>query len=539
MIVSTALFAQEPDWLWAEKAGGSDWDEGYGISTDADGNSYITGQFKGTASFGSFTLTSIGDDDIFVAKISADGNWLWAENAGGSFDDNGYGISISVDGNVYVTGYFQSTASFGSFTLTSSGHGDIFVAKMDAAGNWLWAEKAGGSYYDYGRGISISADGNLYVTGWFNGTASFGYFTLTSSGNDDIFVAKMDAAGNWLWAEKAGGISNDYGRVISTDADGNVYVTGYFFGTASFGSFTLTSSGNTDIFVAKMDADGNWLWAEKAGGSDWDKGYGISTDADGNVYVTGYFKGLASFGSFNLTSSGSCDVFLAKISADGNWLWAKKAGGSSLDTGYGISTSADGNVYVTGYFFGTASFGSFTLNSSGGGDIFVAKMDADGNWLWAKKAGGSDYDSGYGISISTDGNVYVTGYFYSITAIFGSFTLTSSGEYDIFVAKLNSSVSVENEIILTEIELSNYPNPFNPETTISFSIPKISKVEISIYNIKGQKIKTLTNESFQRGYHEFIWNGRDENGIPVSSGIYFYKIETDNFSVIKKCILLK
>jgi len=346
-------------------------------------------------------------------------------------------------------------------------------------------------------------------------------------------------APEWQWATQAGGSEGDLANGISTDADGNVYVTGFFEATASFGSFNLTSSGFLDIFVAKLDSNGNWLWAEKAGGSEGDLANGISTDADGNVYVTGYFEATASFGSFNLTSSGSDDIFIAKLDSNGNWLWAEKAGGSEGDYGKGIITDADGNVYVTGYFRGIASFGSFNLTSSGSKDIFVAKMDSNGNWLWAEKAGGIIHDEGRGISTDADGNVYVIGGFYA-TASFGSYNLTGSGFWDIFVAKLNSSVFVENEINPAVNSLSNYPNPFNPTTTISFSIPKDSKVELSIYNIKGQKVKQLISEQFSTGQHSVVWDGRDDNNLPVGSGIYFYTLKINgNSKAINKMILIK
>ncbi|MCB5245750.1 MAG: SBBP repeat-containing protein, partial [Candidatus Cloacimonetes bacterium] len=179
----------------------------------------------------------------------------------------------------------------------------------------------------------------------------------------------------WQWVEQAGGIGNDYGRSITIDSSGNSYITGYFYGTASFGSTTLTTTGSgaVDIFVAKLDSSGNWLWAKQAGGNNWDVGFGIATDSSGNSYVTGFFAESASFGSTTLTSSGGEDIFVAKLDSSGNWLWAKQAGGTGLDIGYGIATDSSGNSYVTGFFAESASFGSTTLTSSGGEDIFVAK----------------------------------------------------------------------------------------------------------------------------------------------------------------------
>ncbi|MCK9334752.1 MAG: SBBP repeat-containing protein, partial [Candidatus Cloacimonetes bacterium] len=167
MFLGFHLFAQTEDWLWAKQVGGTSNDEGRSIATDSNGNSYVTGSFEGIAVFGSTTLTSSGNTDIFIAKLGCNGNWLWATKAGGPGSDIGYGIAVDGNGNSYVTGCFRDNASFGSTTINSSGNTDIFVAKIDSNGNWLWAQKAGGSSSDYGYGIAVDSSGNSYVTGYF------------------------------------------------------------------------------------------------------------------------------------------------------------------------------------------------------------------------------------------------------------------------------------------------------------------------------------------------------------------------------------
>ncbi|NQV17786.1 MAG: SBBP repeat-containing protein, partial [Armatimonadetes bacterium] len=286
LLISIFSFAQAPDWQWAAQAGGNSYDRGNAITIDDAGNSYVIGKFEDTATFGSYSLTSSGLSDIFVSKIDSLGIFIWATKAGGISEDIGYGITIDDTGNSYVTGCFEETATFGSYTLTSNGRYDIFVAKMDTNGNWLWASKAGGNWYDQALDISKDNFGNCYVTGYFNETVSFGSYSLTSSGLYDIFIAKIDTNGNWLWASKAGGDSYDRGYGITIDDTGNSYVTGCFEETATFGSYSLTSSGSNDIFVAKMDEDGNWLWVTQAGGTGNDIGYAITIDYNGNCYVT-------------------------------------------------------------------------------------------------------------------------------------------------------------------------------------------------------------------------------------------------------------
>jgi len=542
LFCTTFIFAQSEVWQWAKQAGGTYWDEGCDIAIDSSGNSYVTGFFKETASFGSTNLTSSGQDDIFVAKLDSSGNWLWTKQAGGTNYDGGYSIAIDSSGNSYVTGYFRGTASFGNTTLTSSGQDDIFVAKLDSNGNWLWAKKAGGTNNDEGHGIATDSSGNSYVTGYFYGTASFGSTTLTSSGESDIFVAKLDSSGNWLWAKQAGGTNYDYGFGIAIDSSGNSYVTGYFYSvTASFGSTTLNSSGGYDIFVAKLDSSGNWLWVKQAGGTSDDYGLGIATDSSGNSYVTGYFYGTASFGSTTLTSSGDIDIFVAKLDSSGNWLWVKQAGGASTDHGNSITIDSSGNSYVTGYFYSvTASFGTTTLTSNGESDIFVAKLDSSGNWLWAKKAGGAYYDYGYSIATDSSGNCYLSDSF-SGTASFGGINLTSSGGEDIFVAKAyipydsNDIVVVEGNTGLGAI----YPNPFNPVANIPYNLSEISDADFYIYNVKGQLVRHINVGPQHPGYYQISWNGKDDNDKSCSSGIYYFIMKAEKQTFQRKAVLMK
>jgi len=439
LFCTTFIFAQIEVWQWAKQAGGTDWDEGHSIAIDSSGNSYITGDFRSSSiTFGTITLTNSSNEssDIFVAKLDSNGNWLWARQAGGGGWDKGYGIAVDASGNSYVTGSFSGSATFGTTTLTSSIYDcDIFVAKLDSNGNWLWTKQTDRTSSVCGYSIAVDSNGSSYVTGNFIGNTTFGTTTLTSNVSWDIFVAKLDSNGNWLWANQAGGTDWDEGNSIAVDASGNSYVTGYFYNSVSFSTTTLTSSGSYDIFVAKLDSNGNWLWAKRAGGTDWDEGNSIAVDASSNIYVTGYFSISATFGTTTLTSSGYDDIFVAKLDSSGNWLWAKHAGSTISDAGESITVDSSGNSYITGYFKYSASFGTITLTSSGVKDIFVAKLDSNGNWVWAKQTGGKYNDYAESIAVDANGNSYVIGYFPG-SATFGTITLTSSGDEDIFVAKL-------------------------------------------------------------------------------------------------------
>jgi hypothetical protein len=284
----------------------------------------------------------------------------------------------------------------------------------------------GGTGDDFGNAIATDANGNVYTTGEFNGTADFdpgtGTSNLTSNGNVDMFIQKLDANGNFQWATNAGGANPDRGFGITTDATGNVYTTGLFVGTVDFdpgaGALDLTST-QLDAFIQKLDANGNLVWAKSMGGSSWDVGQSISIDAGGNVLTTGYFSTTADFdpgaGVANITSSGGRDIFIQKLDVDGNFIWVKKMGGSSDDFGYSIDTDAQGNVYSTGEFSSTADFnpGTATLNltSAGFSDIYYQKLDENGNFIWAVKIGGISIEIGQSITIDAAGDILCTGYF--------------------------------------------------------------------------------------------------------------------------------
>ncbi len=465
-LICNHVWAQ-PTFTWAKKMGGISGDFGSSIALDASGNVFTTGFFQGTADFdpgaGTFNLTSQGYRDIFISKLDAAGNFVWAKKMGGtSSNDEGFSIALDGSGNVYTTGFFEGTADFnpgaGVANLTSQGYRDIFISKLDAAGNFVWAKKMGGTDLDEGYSIALDGSGNVYTTGYFEETVDFnpgaGVANLTSAGNADIFISKLDAAGNFVWAKQMGGtsVSGDIGRSIALDGSGNVYTTGSFHGTADFdpgaGTFNLTSQGHRDIFISKLDAAGNFVWAKKMGGtSSYDEGYSIALDASGNVFTTGIFQGVADFdpgaGTFNLTSAGSYDIFISKLDAAGNFVWAKQMGGIFGEESFSIALDGSGNVFTTGYFDNIVDFdpgaGTFNLTSVGSTDIFISKLDAAGNFVWAKQMGGTMDDRGQSIALDASGNVYTTGYFNG-TADFdpgaGTFNLTSAGSYDIFVHKM-------------------------------------------------------------------------------------------------------
>ncbi|MEO8086804.1 MAG: FlgD immunoglobulin-like domain containing protein [Bacteroidota bacterium] len=549
LISTIETTAQSPSWIWAKSAGGTDDDRSLGSSTDAGGNVFVTGYFRGPSiTFGSTTLTNAGGTDIFVVKYSPSGNVLWATSAGGSTDDVGYGISTDAGGNVVVTGLFASPSiTFGNTTLTLAGNYDIFVVKYSPSGNVLWATSAGGTYNDVGYGISTDTAGNVFVTGNFSSPSiTFGSTTLTNAGSYKIFVAKYDASGNAVWATSAGGTGWDYGNGISTDADGNVLVTGSFKSPSiTFGSTTLTNTGGgyDDFFVVKYDTAGNVVWAESAGGTGIELGTGVSTDAGGNVVVTGYFYSPSIiFGSSTLTNAGGSDIFVVKYSPSGNVVWAVRAGGTDYDAAKSIATDAVGDVFVSGEFSSSITFDSTTLTNAGFYEIFAVKYDISGNVVWATNAVGTSSSDGTGISTDASGNVLITGIFYNSSITFGGTTLTNAGNFDMFVAKLDNITGLEENIKNDEVSI--FPNPCSTGTTISFSLSLpiaigTEKISIKIFDITGRLVETIADGEMQEGVHQLEWNTKDEKGNLVNAGIYFLKLETINYSETKKLSVVR
>lgn len=471
--------------------------------------------------------------DIFIAKYDINGNFVWAKKAGGTSYDYGTGIATDASGNVYVTGLFLGTASFGTLSITSiSTDYDVFIAKYAPDGTALWVNKGGGSAWDVGSGVTIDKSGNCFVTGAFRGTATFGTASLVSAGNYDGFVAKYDSTGVFLWARSAGGTLEDKAQSITTDAIGNCYVIGFFNGTATVGTTILTSADSSDVWIAKYDSAGTSVWAKRAGGIGADEGKSIVSDDLGNTHVTGYFEGSSTFSTITLTSAGSRDIFAGKYDYKGDIMWMKSFGGVQGDIGYGISIDSSGNSYVAGSFFGAAAFDTISVVSSNQDDAFIAGLDYYGSTKWVMQAGGVNPDIGRGVAVSLLGSCYTTGY-YSGSATFGSHTISGLSDNDLFLAKVDSVFIVNppntgvNEDANTLKNFILYPNPSNTDVTIQFQTTASSmQVSIELYDILG---KTVTNNAIVSEVTSF-YNKKQItiNRGNLPDGLYLCKVMAGN-----------
>jgi hypothetical protein len=365
---------------WARRAGTPRSDQGRAIAVDAQGNVYVTGTFSGFIGFGPFTLSagtspssSLILSDMFVVKYNTNGEVQWAKSAGSTGIDVGAGIDVDSDGNVFVIGYFYETVTFGSLSLTSTMVSDAFIAKYNTSGDVQWAKKIGGGGFDYGQAIEVDTDGGVYVAGTFEGTISIGGQNLNSKGFTDIFLAKFNKDGNALWALGAGGVIDDYVTAITVAENGNVSITGSFQKSASFEGATLTSNGDSDLFVASYNPSGALQWVRGAGGIRSDASHDVIAGKDGNIYIAGTFRESLTLGTQTFTTNSSTDILLLKFNKNGALLWAKQDGGPSFDNVTGLALNPAGGLYAAGYFQANTTLGGVSLTSAGINDVFVVK----------------------------------------------------------------------------------------------------------------------------------------------------------------------
>ncbi len=389
----------------------------------------------------------------------------WAKSIGGNANDSPYSIAVDAAGNVYTVGVFETSVDFdpgpSAYNLSTSGIFDVFISKLDSAGNFIWTKRIGGTMDDYGLSIALDDSANVYTTGYFTGSVDFDPGTAThtiTAPNLDFFISKLDSAGNFMWAKSFGGAAGYPGYItLAPDPSGNIYLTGSFWGTMDFnpgsGTFNLTSLVNAAMFVTKLDHSGNFLWAISTDGLENAIGSSIVVEPGGsrNVFVTGSFQDTVDFdpgpGTVNLISNGFSDVFFLKLDSAGNLKWVKTIGGILLDGSNSIAIDQQSNLYITGNFANTIDFdpgpATAMLTSLGGYNAFLEKLDSAGNFLWARQTAATTTGAvSNDIALDTADNVYAIGQFAG-TADFdpgsGTFNLTCTGAENIFISKTDSA----------------------------------------------------------------------------------------------------
>ncbi len=458
---------------WAKDFGSTTSDIGTRVISDASGNTYITGWYTGSMTMGSTSLTNQGNNDIYLAKLDSTGAPVWAVSAGGAGDDRAYGLAIDANGDLYLTGLYSGTATFGtggnSVSLTSAGNSDIYVAKYNNSGTLKWAKTAGSTNNERSLGLALDTSNDIYICGYYNLSvgkptnvnATFGSYTVNGVGNGDFFAAKIDNSGTWKWAV-GGGSANaaaESANDLAFDNSGNLYVVGQFADSVNFGTggYKVTKGG-LDIFLAKLDKSGNVNGIFTAGSRGNDNAAGVTIGADGRIYIGGGFNAVQAnggnntitFGSYTLTPQAQ-DAFIACFDNNLSVKWANNYGGTQNDNIQKLAGSNDGNIYACGSFNGTASFGSISLTSLGSSDVVVCAIDTSSTMQWALGMGSMNADDCRGISANNNGKQFITGIFNTaggaaVTGKFGSQTITSVNSGDIFVAEFAGCPGISSKV---------------------------------------------------------------------------------------------
>lgn len=418
----------------ARRFGGTSADYATALAVDAQRNTVLAGYFQGAVNFGGGVLRSAGQNDIFVAKYGPTGDHLWSRRYGGAGDDRGAAVALDAQGNVLLTGTFQGAVNFGAGTLQSAGGSDAILLKLSPAGVFQWGRALGGTADDRANGVAADSAGNVLVAGHFQGQVNLGGALLRSAGGPDIFLAKYAPTGGHLASRRFGGPLTDTAWGVTVDSQDRVAIAGSFQGRASLGGATFTAAAD-DGFIARYSPALVHEWSSRFGGAAADGAAAIARDSRDNLYVAGSFQGSFTLGTSALRSAGGSDLLLASYDPSGAPRWARSCGGAGDDIGFAVSLRG-GDVLAAGVVQGDAWCAGVPLRSAGGYDVVVADYHEDGAGLEARTYGGTGDDRAFAIAGDA-----VAGDFTG-RASFGGKVLQSAGQTDVFLMHLEGAAPV-------------------------------------------------------------------------------------------------
>ena len=504
--LTTLSFANNFDWVDQFTYQQGVVTEGHVI--DNNGNTFITGYFRGTHDFnpgiGVFNLSSVGNTsntyDIFIQKIDANGNFSWAKRIGGTTDDFGHKIAFDSNGDVLIAGYSEGTVDFnpgaGVFNLNSNSSGSNFVLKLTSSGNFVWAKINVQEFVYNIKKIKLDNNDNIYISGGLQNTRDFdpgpGTATLTSNSFTDIFIQKLDSNGDFIWAKSMiGNDSYDLLRDIAFDNNNNIYAVGEFTGTVDFNpNFLvnqLTSNGPKELFVQKLDPNGNYIWAKNIGGNS----YEVISDIEiyhSKIYTTGYFQSTIDIdpgaGVQNMVSAGNYDAFFLKLELNGDFIWGKQITGPQT-VSFSSLFLEEGKIISAGSLNGTVDFDPSAnvenLTEIGIDDFCILELDTNGLFISANQVGSPGARiSASSISKDDLGNRY----------IFGSFRGTVDFDYNSSTNSLTSSVTNHSDQFVVKYDAVIYCS-----TTVDTSLCEGQTFSFNnqILSTPGIYIDTLTS----------------------------------------------
>jgi len=401
---------------WVNDIGGSGDSKATGMITDSQNNIYVSGFFSGTVDFdpsaGVKNLTSVGGDDIYVAKYTPAGALVWAVSMGGDGLDQVNNMTVDKNGNPTIIGQYQSsTLNAGTLSFQNNGAEDIFIIHLDMNGNILWGKSIGAAETDRGEEVATDSQGDVIATAIFQSTITVGNSVFTASGQFNGLIVKYDVSGNLIWDMNLG-VSGDteiFGDGV--DANGNIIVSGIYSGNVDFdplGVHHIVNSPSNQGFVAKYTPAGKLIWVNTVVGNFVNGQAVVGINSNNDIYITGAFSFGLTFGTFTLNASGSQDTFFAKYSSNGTFQFAKDLGSSSGSSfPYQVRSDQANNIYISGYFSGAVDFNpdpnvSNIVSDHGQRDFYVAKYDVNGNYQWAFGGGSPGCDQTLGIELAVD-----------------------------------------------------------------------------------------------------------------------------------------
>ena len=512
-MICNVSVAQPVSWAWAKAYGGTSYDFGSDIIVDRKGNLFMAGSYSGPfVTFGTYVLNNAGSYDIFLAKLNANGNTLWAKTTGGNGSETVFHMTRSSSGNIYLTGNFYSDSiAFGGDKLYLQGGSDAFVLAFDSFGNKLWARSIGDTLYETGVSLATDNDGNVYMAGRYSSPAIVsGSDTLLNAGGFDMMLVKYNASGTVEWVKTANSDGDDMVYSV-TVAGEKVYVSGFYEEWLWIDSTVLSSA--YEGMLACFDTGGNFLWVR---GFD-DPGYCIA-DSIGNLFYAGRFEyssteidGIQVYNPYPSYS----EIFISMLDGAGNAVWAKSAGGSHNESLGGLDCDHQGNVYLTGQSTsGSIKFGTHTVLNSNVFAIWAAKYDSAGMAAWARTAMSESNFVSSDITADDEGQAWVTGHFIAANALFAPHTIANAGgstQYQIFAAKL-----IENTTTVGFLEkpasFDLIPNPL--ESHVRLLAPENDALTIEFFSPIGSLAAR-----FQGAYHGQLFDISH-----FGCGVYVYRI---------------
>ena len=545
---------------WAKAEGKNAYDYGYGIDCDNQGNVYVAGKYEeDQADFSGIKVTCEGNHDGFLCKYGADGSIKWVRTYGGTGGDYSQALYCDKTNYVYVAGEIEANTapnlvikfSGSTTTVVAKNDNDIVVAKYDLEGNLIWAKAEGASNSEKALGVAADKDGNVLICGYYDESTVISGTTYSGKKGRNIFVAKFDKDGNFLWFRDAGSDKRDEAKAVKCDSDGNVYLCGIFNDNCQFGSNTLYTYHNTDYwdaFVAKYDPSGNLLWVKTGGGDVTDGAWSMTVDNGKNVYISGEYSAYADFGGGHqmLAKGPLADTYVAKYNTNGDLQWIKGNGSDKDDRARGLGTDGT-HIFITGQFGGTAQFGGASITSVDTSDVYVAALDDNGAYLWAVSVGGKKdafeslgYESGNavnGFANGPNGAVYATGGLLD-DGVFGNTTVGTSGtRTNAFVTKISWNTGMPPlpdptgiNVYTNSNMISVYPNPSNGNFEMDLSQVKDQNVQISVFNHVGQLVSTSTTSA--PSYPRLDVSSQPE-------GIYLVEVRGENSVLYRNKLIVK